>query len=423
DWSSDGRLAVVQVLGARWRIEFPIGKVIYETDHAISHLRLSPKGDLLAFIDHPLPPDDTGFVAVVDLAGHERLLTPRYNSAQGLAWTPSGGEIWYTAAEFGINAALRAVKPDGSSPPRVVARVPGRLNLHDIARDGRVLLGRETWRVGSAGVFPGDAQERDVSWLDLSFATDVSADGKTVLLSEQGEGGGPQYSVYLRKTDGSPAVRLGDGYGPALSPDGRWVLTFLRTSPAQLVLLPTGAGETRPLPRGPIESYVLDGAWFPDSKRVVFVASERGHGQRLYAQDIAGGDPRPISPEGTSALSAFSVSPDGEFVAAADANEKAWLYPVAGGQPRPVPGAGPREAPIRVSADGHSLYVRKLLGLLEIYKVALATGRRQLWKQIRPADPAGWVPFFFVNITPDGKYYTYTYARILSDLYLVEGLK
>ncbi|HEX6906463.1 MAG TPA: hypothetical protein VF154_07655 [Terriglobales bacterium] len=52
---------------------------------------------------------------------------------------------------------------------------------------------------------------------------------------------------YVRKTDGSPAVLLGEGAAVALSPDGKWVVAQSPGSPAQLRLLPTGVGEARVL--------------------------------------------------------------------------------------------------------------------------------------------------------------------------------
>jgi hypothetical protein len=97
------------------------------------------------------------------------------------------------------------------------------------------------------GISPGETKERDPSWLDWSAPKDLSADGKTLLFTESGEAGGENCSAYLWDTNGSPAVRLGDGFGFALSPDKKFVLGGFPKPPVQFTLLPTGAGESRVL--------------------------------------------------------------------------------------------------------------------------------------------------------------------------------
>ena len=192
DWSPDGKeLAIVRSSGVKNRLEYPIGKVLYETTGWVSHPRVSPRGDLVAFIDHPIPSDDGGSLAVVDLAGKKRILSPVYSTAQGVAWRPSGAEIWYTAAEGGFNRAVHAATLSGKT--RLVGRVPGISTIHDISKDGRVLMTNESDRLGVLAKGPGDEKERELSWLDYSLATDLSPDGKTLLITESGEGGGPGY--------------------------------------------------------------------------------------------------------------------------------------------------------------------------------------------------------------------------------------
>ncbi|MGB6386210.1 MAG: protein kinase, partial [Terriglobales bacterium] len=231
DWSPDGdTLAVVRQEQGRHRLEFPPGKVLYQADGWIGHIRISPKGDTIAFIDHPQLGDDGGSVAVVDLAGKTKTLSTGWDSVQGLAWSPDGAEIWFSATRTGGDRSLYAVNQSGNV--RLLARVPGELTLLDVRRDGSVLLTRGNDRAGLIGLAPGDTKERDLSWLDWSVPGDLSADGRTVLFGETGEGGGPKYAVYLRKTDGSPAIRLSEGIGLGLSPDGKWALTRPNTVPA-----------------------------------------------------------------------------------------------------------------------------------------------------------------------------------------------
>jgi len=419
DWSPDGSsLAIAHDVAGRKRLEFPPGKVLYEADGWIGHLRVSPKGDLVAFLDHPQHRDDGGSVATVDLAGKKTVLSSGWDSIQGLAWSPAGDEIWFTATRTGGDRSLYAV--DLSGKVRILARVPGELTLLDVGKEGNVLLTRGIDRAGIVGLAPGETKERDLSWLDWSTPGDLSADGKTVLFSEAGEGGGPKYAVYLRKTDGSPAVRLGEGTGVALSPDGKWAVARPNTSPAPMYLLPTGVGEAKPLSQDSTNH--LRVRWMADGKRLVFSGNEAGHGLRLYVQSLEEGKPRAISPEGVN--STFVLSPNNELVAAVGPDHKIYTYPINGGEPRPVPGVLPDEAPTGWSSDGRSLFVFRYGEIpAQVVQVDVATGQRRPWKQLEPADAAGIDTINGVMMTPDAKGYVYGYIRTLCDLYLVEGLK
>jgi serine/threonine protein kinase/Tol biopolymer transport system component len=423
DWSADGSsMLVVRDVGGKSRIEYPMGKVLYETSGHVSYARLSPKGDRIAFLDHAFALDDAGTVAVLDLAGKKTKLTGQWASEHGLAWTPSGREVWFTATEAGANRSLYAVTLSGQL--RVVTRVPGGLKLHDIAKSGRVLLTRESPRVGILGMLQGDARERDMSFLDYSFAADLSPDARVLLFDEEGEAGGANYTVYVRKSDRSPVVRLGEGNALALSPDAKWAVSIRPVPNSPLVLLPTGTGEHREiaLPGISLEQAAV---WFGDSRRLLVAASEAGHGTRLYVVDVAGGTPRPITPEGISiALPGFAVSPDGKLVAAVGADQKGALFPVDGGEARPLPGLLPGEFPLRFSPDGRAVFAWKRGEVpARVSRVDVESGRREVWKELLPADPAGVERISNVLVTPDAKGYAYCYARLLSDLFVVEGLK
>jgi serine/threonine protein kinase/Tol biopolymer transport system component len=421
DWSPDGtQLAVVRDVAGRNRLEYPIGKVLYETGGWISHPRISRHGDMIAFLDHPIQGDSIGGVSVVDLNGKKKSVAEPYEGgAIGLAWSPEGDEIWFTATQLGIDRALYSVGLSGKK--RLVARVPADLTLQDALPDGRVLLARDYWRRGLIVRPSGEAAERDFTWLDWSYPVTLSADGKTLLFREEGEAGGPSYAVYLRKTDGSPAVRLGDGQSLALSPDGKWALSSRGDNQTDLFVLPTGPGEPKQLDgHGIVHS---SAHWFPDGTRVLLSGTESNHGVRLYVQDIATNKIEAISPEGTNGLS-FALSPDGQFVAAVGPDGKGYLFPVAKGDPKPIPGLQPGEAPVGWSADGRSLYVYRGGELpAKIYRLDIASGNRTLWKELMPPDPAGVEYVGPILPSSDGTAYAYGYRRLLSDLYLVEGLK
>jgi len=419
DWGPDANsLAVVHEVNGRKRLEFPLGKTIYEADGWIGNLRVSPKGDLVAFIDHPQPRDDGGSIFVIDAAGKKKDLSDGWDSIQGVAWSPKGDEVWFSATRTGGDRSLYAV--DLSGKVRLLARVPGELTLLDVSRDGTVLLTRGNDRAGMIGLAPGEAKERDLSWLDWSVPSSLSPDGHMILFQEAGEGGGPKYAIYIRKTDGSPAIRLGEGSGMALSPDGKWALARQNTNPAPLIILPTGVGEMRPVKDDGLNH--TGSAWLPDGDHIVFSGIEAGHGMRLYVESLSDGKPKPISEEGVGA--SVILSPKGDLVADTGSDRKIYLYSTAGGEPRAVPGTEESEVPTGWSADGQELFVI-VRGQIpaQVFRVDLATGKRTMWKALEPADSAGIDTLGRVLLSSDNQSYVYSYVRTLSDLYLVEGLK
>lgn len=424
DWSPDGgSLAIVREVNGRSRVEYPAGHVLYETGGWVSHLRVSPKGDRIAFIDHPIPADDSGAIAIVDQAGQRRILSAGWSSAQGLAWAPGGDEVWFTAAASGNSRALHATDLRGRV--RVIRRGIAKLRLHDIARDGRILVTEESTRVGVMALPPGETRERDLSWLDWSIARDLSRDGRLLLINESGEGGGAHYGIYLRRTDGSPAMHLADGSGMAISPDGSLVLATrpgAEGQPASLVLLPTGPGEPRVLPRVSTR-YQQWGTWFPDGQRVVFAGNEPGKGSRVYVQDVRSGLPRAITPEGVYLASSHPLSPDTAMIAAIGPDQVPALFPIDGGPARKVPGTTAGEVPIHW-ADAHALLVwQRGEAPARIYRVDIATGERTLWKQLMPADPTGVHEILRIVMAADAPAYAYSYTRELSALHVGTGFK
>jgi WD40 repeat protein len=301
--------------------------------------------------------------------------------------------------------------------------------LFDIWKDGRVLLMRASWRRELVGVIAGEAKQRDLSWLDYSYPAGLSGDGKTLLFDEEGGGGslaysksgGLSYAVYVRKTDGSPAVLLGEGGALALSPDGKSVLSQTQDTPAQLRLLTTGAGEARDLTKDNMNHTWA--RWFPDGKRILFSGNEPGQGVRLYAYDLATGKSQPVTPEGVDGNS-FFVSPDSQSIAGIGPDRKGYLYPVAGGEPRVIAGLNPGEQPITWTSDSKSLYIYQPGELpASVYRLDIQTGKRTLWKQLLPSDPAGVETIGPILMTPDAQTCIFGYHRMLADLYLVEGLK
>ncbi len=419
DWSPDGtNVAIVHDVGGRKRLEFPMGKVLYEAEGWIGNPRVAPDGKTVAFVNHVQVGDDGGEVAIVDLAGKKTSLSGGWDSIQGLAWSPDASEIWFTATRTGGDRSLYATTLSGSV--RLLARVPGELTIHDVGKEGNVLMTRGNDRAGMIGLAPGEVKEKDLSWLDWSVPGSLSADGKTILFQESGEGGGPKYAVYLRNTDGSPAIRLGEGTGMSLSPDGNWALSRFNITPSPLVLYPTGVGDMKRLKDDGLNHVGV--AFLPDGKRFVFSGTEPGHGLRLYWESLDDPKPHPISAEGVN--SGFVVSPDGSQVATRGPDQKIYLYPIAGGEPKLLAGQQTGERVTGWTADGTSVFLLERGQIpANVIRMDMATGKRTLWKTMEPADAAGIDTIGRVLISADGKSYVYGYNRTLSDLYLVLGLK
>ncbi|MEO8347455.1 MAG: protein kinase [Acidobacteriota bacterium] len=409
DWSPDGKeLAVVRDTGPTRRLEFPIGKRLHDSVGWISHPRVSPDGKSIAVIDHPQRGDNLGRVLVFGADGKKLLNGPP--AVTGLAWSRDGKEVWFT----GTN--LSGVTLSGKV--REVANFMGFATIHDVSRDGRVLVSRNTWRREIVGVAPGETKERNLTWLDWSFPTALSDDGKMVLFDEQNL---PSYLAYLRKTDGSPAVLLGQYHGIDLSPDQKWALLTDQDG-RQMTLVPTGAGQPRKLPSGGLTNQ--GAAFFPDGRRILSVGSEPGRGTRLWVQDVGGGNPRPITPEGVSLPISKPISPDGKTIAALGPDRRFMLYPSEPGEPRPVPGLQAGEVPVRWTADGRAIWVYKTNEVpAKVYRLDVSTGERSLWKELTPPDPAGVLLIGPILMTPDGKSYVYSYRRTLDELFLAEGLR
>jgi eukaryotic-like serine/threonine-protein kinase len=426
DWAPDGKtLAIVRDTGGTQRLEYPVGHVLYETGGWISDPRISPKGDQIAFLDHATHDDDGGVVAMVDLAGRKKVLSTGWECEEGLAWSPDGSEVWFSATQAGVQRRIYAV--DLSGRQRLVYRAPGGITLHDISPDGRILLTQDDERAGLIAMANGANKERDLSWLDWSMPVDISRDGNTLLFDEQGEESGATYTVAERDTAGSPPIPLGEGTAGDFSPDGKWAITTVAYT--RLELLPTGAGTVKRIDPGGIQQYRRGLHWMPDGKQIVFSGNEAGHPARCYLQNIDGGKPQPVTPEGVTMC---EVSPDGQLISGGDPGDTGSdvreagvkLYPLDGGPPRAVPGLLPGEG-LSWTSDPRFVYAyQETLGPpVKIYRLNIVNGQRQLFKEINPSDETGLGDMSHIVFSADGRAYVYGYVRLLSQLYLVKGLK
>jgi Tol biopolymer transport system component len=417
DWSPDGKdLAVVREEGDKRRLEMPLGTLLFEGP--ATHPRVSPNGDFVAFFD--ASEDPKGSLRLVDRKGSVRtLLSGEYRYCTGIAWSPAGNEVFFTALDSLARAwVLRGVTLRGSE--RVLHTDPNGLTVHDVGRRGGALFVRFDVRFSIHGLLPGSGMERDLSWFASSLPADVSDDGHTLLFLERSSGLRYRPGIYLRRTDGTPAVRLGDGWRARLSPDGRWVAGVNNDFKA-ITLMPTGPGETRILPAGDLQrvDYLR---WFPDGRRLLIKGSGAKGPGRSYMQDLEGGTPTPVTPEG---IEAELATPDGQSVLAGPPEGPvSSVYSLSGGPPREIPGLDKEDGPLRWSPDGKSLLVARTEPLrFTLSRIDVMTGSRSAIRTVAAADPAGILSFGdYVTVTPDGRYYAYGVWRTLNELYFVRGL-
>ncbi|MFZ1999583.1 MAG: winged helix-turn-helix domain-containing protein [Candidatus Sulfotelmatobacter sp.] len=425
DWSLDGsKLLAAHWIGTQCRLEFPIGKVLYEENGVwISTPRMSPDGTKIAFLRHPRWSDDAGFVSVIDLASHKTDLSPMFPSVGGLAWDPSGKTVWFTAIELDNHGGHAIFQVSMRGKLRLIRRESSDITLHDIATDGRVLMVRESVKAEVIGRIYPEQKERDFGWLDNGLPTGLTSDGSKVLLSVQGEAAGQHYLTYLQNTTAGSPTLLGEGMGTAISPDGKKVVAIYpwvpqSSSMSQLILLPTGTGQPEQMTHDSINHHWA--AWFPDGQRLLFMGNEQGRPWRTWMQNLDGGPPTPVTPEGTAGR---WISKEGNLLAAPDADQTIWLYPLDGGQPRIVSKLAPGEEIICWTADSRALLVFKYAVPSEVHRIEIATGRRRMLVQLAPSDTAGVTVVGPVLMTPDARSYVYNYSRVLSDLYVAAGLR
>jgi DNA-binding winged helix-turn-helix (wHTH) protein/Tol biopolymer transport system component len=416
DWTPDGsNMAVIRSEVLPATLEFPRGKVVFQGSGWLSDVRVSPSGREVAFMDHPIRGDDGGSIKLLDGNGNSRTLSDGWASAAGLAWAPSGREVWFTAARSGLNRALMAV--DLSGHLRSIAGFPGALQLYDISHAGRVLISRDEMRLAMSGVVGGDEKERDLSWFDWTHAAGISEDGKVILFDETGEGGGPHYSAYVRRADASSAVRIGEGNAMAISPDGKWAITIPDRDRTHLTLVPLLPGVPRTISGGGLQYDWV--RLFPDGTRLLAGGNLAGGKLSLFTQTLDGGKPQPL--KSSTYLIMPAISPDGKHIAGLDAQRRLAILPVEGGDAKVIP-LGFAPWPLRWSGSGTSILVQNANSVpAVVFRVDIGTGKYEVWKKLSPVDLSGVTSFMPAAISRDEKSYAYSFRRDLSELFIVDG--
>jgi eukaryotic-like serine/threonine-protein kinase len=436
DYAPDGRtIAITRFVGGKCRLEFPVGKVLFENSGYLDYVRIGPDGKTVAFAEHDIIGDDRGWVAIADSSGKVRRLTGQYASLQGLAWRRDGREIWFTQSNEGSSFTITGVNLSGAV--RSITSVPGMAILQDIAADGRVLL--ETVRTPSRiSAFDGTTgKERpNLELNEASMLTDISPDGKAVLYEDDSGTNNTLYRVIYRKTDGSAPLTLGKGAGPVLSPDGTTVAALLFESPVKAALYPVGTGESHTLGMGPVMT-ATNLAWFPDGKRLLVVGAEKDKGERTYVMNTATGAIQVLGPDGFQAI---AVSKDGSQLLGAMTSASAssmtvdqnseQLTPLPGAifdltskQLKPVAGLRPGDLVVRWSRDGAGILVQSAdSDKAAIYRLDLATGKRTLVKQVESKDKAGGRSMFLMLAADEKSYALYQLSQSAT-LWIVNGVR
>jgi eukaryotic-like serine/threonine-protein kinase len=432
DWAADGEnMAVVRYAPetGHWRVEYPIGKVLFDGINWISHPKISPDGKWVAFADHQNSNgDDRGAIAVVAAdvkdkekdakdSEREKILSAGWKTVQGVLWSPTGDEVWFTASDNGNAANPRAVTL--SSKLRTITNVPGGMWLEDL-RNGIALTVTNQRRVGIRGMPPGGKEEQELGWLGWSDLDGLTPDGRKILFDEEGDGGGPNYTTFVRDTDGSAPLRIGDGVGLAISPDAKWVIVQ-GAGGGPLTLVPTGAGSARQLTNDKI-SY-RDVRWLAGGKELLASGIESGHGVRDYLIDVSTGNSKPITAEGVEGV---WPSPDGRSTAVRGPDGNWGIWPLDGSGLRPVPGLDSSFRVTGWSPDGKYLYTsstrdRGKIG--RVFRLDPSTGKSELWRTFGEGLAAGAISSSRTYQTGEGNAYAYLYAQTLSQVYVVKGLK
>jgi dipeptidyl aminopeptidase/acylaminoacyl peptidase len=421
DWLPDGNaLAVIRRVGLENVVEFPLGNPVFISKGWVVGLRVSPDGRHVAFAD--MGGIGHGSVLrVADQAGSVRSLGPHGFWFGGVAWKPDGRELYLVESKAPDGATLMAVDLEGRR--RSIQRFLGAyVTVYDVAAGGDMLMSRCTHTYSIACARAGQEQDVPLGQFDFPLGKDISDDGRTLLYDEQGVANGGELYTYVGATDGSPPTRLGPGYARELSPDGKWAINIHES---RLRLLPRGAGVLRELDLGPVAPMHMV-SWHPDGQHIVLLGSEEGRGMRLYIVPIAGGAPRPISPEGVGFQAGAivkPVSPDGKRVLAMTPAQELRVYSLEDGAQLASIQLEDREEPIRWCGDGRAIFLWTRGRVpARVLKLDLETGERTPWREYPPADRTGVVCSRSVLLTPDGATCVHTYSHMISELFVARGL-
>lgn len=421
DWSPDGlQLAIIREVAGKYRLEYPIGNVLFETTGYISDLRISRTGDRIAYLEHPNRNyDDRGAVSVIELNGRRFQLGDKYwgRGLEGLAWSADGKEIVYSAA-IDTGRTYRILVVDLNGSVRQPLQAPGTLTIQDISSEGHWLATSDEEPLRIMVRAPGTAEEQDLSWLDCSLNGRISNDGRFLLFTDQNTDAGEHYMVGFRKTDGSPMIHLGEGTARGLSPDGSWALATIASTPNQLMLYPTGPGGSRRVDHGELETY-NDAAWIGDGRSLFVCGNEPDRAFRFYLQSLDDNTLKPVTPEG---VIGGIAAPDGARAVVQLASGSYLMCDLTNGETRPLAFMNPEDQLVRWSPDGKRIWVflRNRIPI-RVEQVDPESGLRETLTEIVPRETTGVQRIVSISLADDPNVYAYTSWDYSSRLFLIQG--
>ncbi|HTL43823.1 MAG TPA: WD40 repeat domain-containing serine/threonine protein kinase [Vicinamibacterales bacterium] len=412
DFSPDGQaLAAIVGVPGEFSLQFPVGSERLKTPYAMSDVRVAPDGHQLAFLSHASGGDE-GDVRVISTSGEQRTVSSGWITLGGLAWAAGGRELWFTGSRKGGVRALWAATLDGRE--RLLYRSTDSLTLQDVAPDGRALVSAGTPRVRVLYGSLHDPVDHDLTWFDHGTQPSVTADGKLVAYTESGEGAGSTYGIFVRATNGEPAVRIADGRASAISPDGTRVLVQDLADPHVAALVPTGTGAPKRLSLKTLDQIAI-GSWFPDGRHIVILGTEPGHSVRSWRLDTRSGELAAITPEGAAGR---IVSPNGQYLAVTEGDDR-YLLDLRSGAKLRSDGVEKPDLAIGFTADSKAVYVFSPDSQGgRIFRIA--SGIRTLVRALRPADPAGLRAVFQPSMSLDGEHFAYSVSTLTSQLFLLK---
>jgi eukaryotic-like serine/threonine-protein kinase len=421
DWSPDGNaLAVIDRKDEKWQVEYPIGKVLLATDNWISDIRVSPDGKRVAVFRHPAASqDDRGNVLLLDRDGKQKVISAEWEALEGMAWTPGGNEVWYSAAESGDQYCIRASTLEGKE--RVVYCGTSGTRLHDIAATGKTLVSTQEQRFTTALLEHGSKMERDLEGLGAAINPRLTPNGEEVVLTDVSERSGSDYSVYAEKMDGGAPVRIGEGgYGTDVSNDGKWVLVVMPgETQGKVQMIPVGAGEGKTLQW---EGFQVSSAnWFPDGQHILLFGNPAGQTVGLYETDIRGTAPKMLVKD---APVWADVMPDGENLLLL-VDGALVRRSIKDGSEKKLRTLGAGEVPVDWAKEPGHLFTRIMSPTeVRIDKVDLGSEKRETWQVFQPRNQQGsLLNLEHVSITPDGRWMMMNYLDQLGQLYTSETLR
>jgi len=397
-------LAVIRATPKGFAIELPLGTTIVEVAEPgwITHARVSPDGARIAYLQHPQTNDDGGQIMIVERATRvTRVVTDNWASIAGLAWEASGDALWFGGSRIDLVNTLHRVTLAGEVTDIPVPSI-GRMRVLDLTADRRALVTSDAWRLRAM------AGDHDSSRSDISYVSDISADGNTVVIGEMGDlesGNG----AYLVPYTGGRALRLGDGFPVAISPSGTRVAAVPANATAKdadgLAVYSTTSAKTLKIPT---PGFVTYGRWIDETSLYGL-----SHDKEIWRIGIDAKPVRVVENGGRFAIDAKHerlayIDPDGVL--------KTW----ANGVETKLGTFGRNIEVCGWLASPDAIVIRTTTTPMQLDRIDPTTGARTPHLTIQP-PLTGLKAVDTLVLHAGGERYAYSYGQEISQLFLMTG--